>query len=141
VHANHGGHGPPYKNFSKHQKAELVSDAPTAQAVNVPGVQVAEILPALGAVIHVRLQAKVALTLPLHPVIVGVPRFFAVMAILQMSQDLRLAHFPVSIPSRPQTALNAGRAVPPHDPFLSLASVQQPAVSYQQKPGLIKSGR
>jgi hypothetical protein len=97
---------------------QLSSDAPAAQAVDITGVQVAEILPALGAVIHIRLQAKVALALPLHPVIVVVPRFFEIMAILQMRQDLRLAHFPVSIPSGFQTAMTTGRTVPPHDLFL-----------------------
>jgi hypothetical protein len=94
------------------------SDAPAAQAVNVPGVQVAEILSAFGAVIHIRLQAKVALALPLHPVIFGVPRGFEVMAILQVGEDFRLAHFPVSIPSRFQAAMTARRTVPPHDSFL-----------------------
>ena len=65
-------------------------------------------------------RQEVALALPLHPVIVGRPRYFAVMAILQVRQDLRLAHFPVSIPSRPQAAMTAGRTVPPHDSFLYL---------------------
>ena len=78
----------------------VTSDASAAQAVDIPGVQVTEILPALGAVVHIRLQAKVALALPLHPVIVGGPRLVAVMASLQMRQDFRLAQFQVSIPSR-----------------------------------------
>jgi hypothetical protein len=78
----------------------VVSDAPAAQAVDISGVQVAEILTALGAVVHIRLQAKVALAFPLHPVIVGVLSAIAIVASLQMRQDLRLAQFPVSIPSR-----------------------------------------
>jgi hypothetical protein len=86
----------------------LVSNAAAAQAVDIPGVQVTKILAALGTVVHIRLQAKVALALALHPVIVGLPRLVAIMTVLQVRQDLGLAPFQVAVPSRPQTAMTAG---------------------------------
>jgi len=42
----------------------LPSDAPAAQAVDIPSVEVAEILAALGAVVQIGFQAGITLTLP-----------------------------------------------------------------------------
>jgi hypothetical protein len=39
------------------------SDTPSAQAIDVPGVETTEILAALGAVIHVGFQAEITLAL------------------------------------------------------------------------------
>jgi hypothetical protein len=98
----------------------LSSDAPAAQAVDVPGVEVAEILAALGTVVHIWLQAIVALALTIHLVVIRMQRYLDFMAIFQVSEDIGLTHFPVSIPSRSQAAMAAGRAVSPHNSFLEL---------------------
>jgi hypothetical protein len=95
---------------------QALSNAPAAQAVDVPGVQAAEVLAAFGTVVHIGFQEGVALALPLYPVMVGVPSIFEVKDSLHVGEDFRLAHFPVSIPSRPQAAVTAGCAVAPHNP-------------------------
>jgi hypothetical protein len=42
----------------------MSSDTPAAQAIDVSGVEMAEIPAALGAVVHVGFQAEIALALP-----------------------------------------------------------------------------
>jgi hypothetical protein len=42
----------------------LPSDAPAAQAVDIPSVEMAEILAALGTVVQIGFQARITLTLP-----------------------------------------------------------------------------
>ena len=60
------------------------SDAPAAEAVDVPGVEVTKIPVALGATVYKCLQAIVALPLPAYLIIRGLPGRGQVMLLLQV---------------------------------------------------------
>ena len=98
----------------------LPSDAPAAEAVDIPGVEVAEILAALGTVVQIGFQAIITLTQPVYLIIVGMQGLDDIMGIVQMAENLLFAHFPGSIPAGSLPAMCTGRAVSPHNSFLEL---------------------
>jgi hypothetical protein len=92
----------------------LPSDAPAAQPVDIPGVEVAEILAALGAVVQIGFQARITLTLLVYLIVVRMQGLTDLVDIIQVSEDLLLAHFPVFIPVGFLPTMFASCAVPPH---------------------------
>jgi hypothetical protein len=93
------------------------SDATTAQAVDVSGMQTAEILAALCAVIQIGFKAGIALALAVYEVVAGMQGLGDIVGIPHMGADLLPAQVPVFIPTGSLTAMFTDRAVSPHAHF------------------------
>jgi hypothetical protein len=89
-------------------------DATTAEAINIPDMEMTEILATLGAVVYIGSEAGIALALLVQPKISGVKRLHDLVDFGQMREDLLLASFPVLIPMGSPTAMAADDAMAPH---------------------------